>query len=172
MAGATASGQHDMDPEGELVVVKKVSGGISILALIVLTLVAGGAGGGFGMLATRLLLGSLVTAEASRNASQKSDKMNMFILPLPPITTNLAGTSRIWMRLEASIVSKADLGEETAAISSQISEDVIAYIRSITPEQLDGPSGFEHLREDLNDRVRTRTNGKVSGIIIQALIIE
>lgn len=169
---AVTGGMPDTASTDEQEPVRNSSGGISILALIVLTLFAGGLGGGFGVLATSALLEGMVTDKVLRDASPKNDKLNMFVLPLPPITTNLAGASRVWMRLEASIVAPADLGEETTAIIGQVSEDIIAYIRSLSPDQLDGPSGFEHLREDLNDRVRTRTNGKVSGIIIQALIIE
>ena len=34
------------------------------------------------------------------------------------------------------------------------------------------PSGFQHLREDLNDRVRVRSGGKVRDLVIQSMIIE
>jgi flagellar FliL protein len=39
-------------------------------------------------------------------------------------------------------------------------------------DQIEGPSGFQHLREDLNDRVRVRSEGKVLELIIQSLILE
>ena len=38
--------------------------------------------------------------------------------------------------------------------------------------QIQGASGFQHLREDLNDRVRVRSGGKVRDLVIQSLIIE
>jgi flagellar FliL protein len=42
----------------------------------------------------------------------------------------------------------------------------------VTLRQLEGASGYQHLREDLNDRVRMRSSGNVRDLIIQTLVIE
>jgi flagellar FliL protein len=38
--------------------------------------------------------------------------------------------------------------------------------------QIEGASGFQNLREDLNDLVRIRSAGKVRELVIQTLIVE
>ena len=55
---------------------------------------------------------------------------------------------------------------------AQIAEDIIAFLRTVTLVQIQGASGFQHLREDLNDRVRVRSGGKVRDLVIQSMIIE
>ena len=55
---------------------------------------------------------------------------------------------------------------------AQIAEDIIAFLRTVTLVQIQGASGFQHLREDLNDRVRVRSGGKIRDLVIQSMIIE
>jgi flagellar FliL protein len=173
-----AAGAQPARKETTEEVASKSSGGISILALIILTLLASGAGSGFGLLISTQTQHKMSEKAAAKkvnvNKTQDSNisKLQMFSLPLPPITTNLAGTSRIWVRLECTLISPAVMANDTTTLTGQISEDIIAYLRTVTPEQLNGPGGFQHLREDLNDRVHIRTNSKDTNIIIQALIIE
>jgi flagellar FliL protein len=57
-------------------------------------------------------------------------------------------------------------------LAAQITEDIVAFLRTVPLTQIQGASGFQHLREDLNDRVRVRSGGKVRDLVIQALIIE
>ena len=91
---------------------------------------------------------------------------------LPPITTNLAQPSTTWIRIESSIVINADMGPDGNVIAAKMAGDIIGYLRTVSIEQIEGPSGFQHLREDLNDRVRIRSEGKVLELIIQSLILE
>jgi flagellar FliL protein len=61
---------------------------------------------------------------------------------------------------------------EDNSLAGQIGEDILAFLRTLSLAQIQGASGFQHLREDLGDRVRTRSRGKVRDLIIQALIVE
>lgn len=169
-----AAGGQSSKKEASEEVVGKSSGGISVLAFIILTLLASGAGGGFGMFVSSQRQETLPEPETKTDEAPAPNisKLQMFSLPLPPITTNLAGASRVWVRIECTLISSVPMATETTSLTGQISEDIIAYLRTVTPEQLNGPGGFQHLREDLNDRLRTRTNSKDTSIIIQALIIE
>ena len=45
-------------------------------------------------------------------------------------------------------------------------------MRTVPLAQLEGPSGFLHLREDLNDRARIRSGGKVRELVVHALVLE
>jgi flagellar FliL protein len=96
----------------------------------------------------------------------------MGLKPLAPIVTNLASPERTWVRLEASLVMEGDQSPEAKMLATQITEDIVAFLRTVPLTQVQGPSGFQHLREDLKDRVRVRSSGKAHDLVIQALIIE
>ncbi len=57
-------------------------------------------------------------------------------------------------------------------LAATITEDIVAYLRTVSLAQIEGASGFQHLREDLNDRARVRSGGKVRELIIHTLIVE
>ena len=92
--------------------------------------------------------------------------------PLPPIVTNLASPERTWIRLEASLVVDGDQTAEANVLVAQIAEDIVAFLRTVALVQIQGASGFQHLREDLNDRVPVRSGGKVRDLVIQSMIVE
>ena len=61
---------------------------------------------------------------------------------------------------------------DAGTLSAQIAEDIVAFLRTVSLTQIEGASGFQHLREDLNDRVRVRSGGKVRDLVVQSMIIE
>ena len=67
---------------------------------------------------------------------------------------------------------KEESGKESEAMIAEVTEDIVAFLRTVPLEQLEGPSGFQHLREDLNDRARVRSEGRVNELIVQGLVIE
>jgi flagellar FliL protein len=91
---------------------------------------------------------------------------------LPAIVTNLAAPDRTWLRLEASIIVEAAEAKQADLLAAQIGEDVVAFLRTVTLPQIQGASGFQHLREDLAERVRVRSGGRVRELLIQTLIFE
>jgi flagellar FliL protein len=90
---------------------------------------------------------------------------------LAPIVTNLASPANTWIRLEASIVIDGE-GGDAKALAATITEDTVAYLRTLSLPLIEGSSGLLHLREDLNDRARIRSSGKVRDLIIHTLIVE
>lgn len=152
---------------------RKASGGISILAVIIFSLLAAGSGVGFGFLVPGLIKDK---PAAQTNDAAADDKHGVSIatrlMPLAPLTTNLAEPKSTWVRIEASIVGTENLGPDADIMTRKMSEDIIGYFRTVSLDQIEGPSGFQHLREDLNDRVRVRSEGKVSELIITSLIVE
>jgi flagellar protein FliL len=93
------------------------------------------------------------------------------IKPLAPIVTNLGGSRPVWLRLEAALILAME-NAETKFLVAELGEDLVAYLRTIELRHIQGPSGFQHLRDDLDDRARIRTKGKSLGIIIQSLVVE
>lgn len=96
------------------------------------------------------------------------------IRELVPITTNLAGEPAVWVRLETSVLltAAAEPSADDEVMLRNISEDLVAYLRTLSLAQIQGPSGFQNLREDLDERVRIRSEGAAQELIIQAMIIE
>ena len=90
---------------------------------------------------------------------------------LAPIVTNLASPEKAWIRLEASVVVEGE-GVDVKALSATITEDTVAYLRTLSLPLIEGASGYLHLREDLNERVRVRTAGKIRELIVHTLIVE
>ncbi|MGB3387257.1 MAG: flagellar basal body-associated FliL family protein [Pseudaminobacter sp.] len=88
---------------------------------------------------------------------------------LPPITTNLAAPTTTWVRLEASIV--LDEPQE-ATLADEIHQDLLAYLRTVRLHQVEGASGFQHLKADLTERARIRSEGHVKQVLIRTLIFE
>lgn len=119
-------------------------------------------------------------AENGNGAVKKEDAKfveGSRIRDLAPITTNLAGTPAAWIRLEASVLLSPEAAEdpqpaEEEVLLRAINEDVVAYLRTIQLTALQGPGGFQSLREDLDERVRLRSEGKAQELMIQAMILE
>jgi|SRR5581483_6873344 len=170
---ATSAEPEAMEPKAPSVPQRAFSPLSLVVEMAFLTCFAIGAGGLFGM----LVLGgersaSSAPAPVEATHAKKPRQVEAATLrSLPAIVTNLAGPQRTWIRLEASIVM-GDPSADANAIAASIAEDVVAYLRTVPLAQIEGPSGFLHLREDLNDRARVRSAGKARELVIQSLVIE
>jgi len=93
------------------------------------------------------------------------------LTPLPAIVTNLREPEDAWVKMEISLVLQPphDVKPEDLA---EISSDFVALLRQMTLIQIKGPTGLMHLREDLLERARIRSNGKISALLISHLVIE
>jgi flagellar protein FliL len=141
------------------------------IAVAIVTLLAVLTGGYFGM----QIPGIMGHDEAQKEKSQQaktSEASKLTLRMLQPITTNLANPPSTWIRLEAAALIKEDLGVEGEVVLGKLTEDIVAFMRTVPLERIEGPSGFQNLREDLNDRVRVRSRGKVTELLIQAFVVE
>ena len=48
------------------------------------------------------------------------------------------------------------------AVAAEIAGDELAYLHTATLSQIEGPVGFQNVRQDLNERAVIRSGGKVS----------
>lgn len=147
-----------------------------VVAMLILTAVGGAAGGLLGLelsakIGKPVSDGGKAQAGADENASQRSYD-GARLKSLAPVVTNLASPGRAWIRLESTLVLEAGQSGGEDVLAGQISEDLVAFLRTVSLAQIEGPSGFQHLREDLNDRVRIRGGGKIRELLIETLIIE
>lgn len=91
------------------------------------------------------------------------------LVPLEPVTTNLAAPRDIWVRMELAIVFTAPPPPQMVRA---IHEDILAYMRTVTLQQVQGASGFRHLKTDLEERARIRSDGLATQLMIRTLLFE
>ena len=108
-------------------------------------------------------------AATRKDGKEKAEGDEPSVLPIEAITTNLAAPSDIWVRMELSLVFD---GNPDAAVAEQIHQDFLAFMRTVKLPQVEGASGFQHLKEDLEERARIRSNGRVKKILIKTLLFE
>ncbi len=91
------------------------------------------------------------------------------IVQLDPVTTNLAYPSDTWVRMEVALVFN---GPVDVKLATDIHQDIMAYMRTVNLQQIEGPRGFNYLKDDLQERVDLRSEGRVSKIIFRTFVIE
>jgi flagellar protein FliL len=97
---------------------------------------------------------------------------NSAMLDLPPIVTNLGSPPDAWVRLEASLLFDAKAAPHPEAMGAQITNDILAFLRTTSLSQMQGVVGLENLRQDLNERVAIRSGGSVKELVIRTLVIQ
>jgi flagellar FliL protein len=91
------------------------------------------------------------------------------IVQLEPITSNLAYPSENWVRLEVALLFD---GPPDVKMAEDIHQDIMAYIRTVSLQQIEGPRGFQYLRDDIQERVDLRSKGRVSKVMFRTFVIE
>lgn len=91
------------------------------------------------------------------------------VVDLPAIVVNLAPPSKVWARVELSAVFSETPDVE---MRRQLHQDILAFMETVTPAQLAGASGLRHLREDIVDIARVRSEGKARTVLFRTMIFE
>jgi len=138
-------------------------------ALTVLAVIGGG------------LVGKLTAARLRDAATEVAQAPAAAALPYPntaavreltPIVTNLASPAGSRIRLQVALVYAKDSLDDPAAMAAQITDDIVAFVKTLSLPTLQGASGLQALREDLNERAVTRSQGRVREVVIEALVVE
>ncbi|MCR5855859.1 flagellar basal body-associated FliL family protein [Mesorhizobium sp. J428] len=156
---------------------------VQLAVLLVLTLVAAGAG----YFSGGMLKGetapeeSAAAAEAGHGAKKEGDHgasapedpaaadLKRGIYNLPAITTNLAAPTDTWIRVELAGVFE---GEADPTVADAVHQDILAYLRTVKLHQVEGASGFLHLKDDMDERARIRSEGKMTSVLIRTIVFE
>lgn len=91
------------------------------------------------------------------------------VVPLAPINVNLAAPSDIWIRLELALEFA---GKPEPGVADSVHQDLLAFARTLKLYQIEGPRGIVHLKADLDERARLRSDGKVSRVLIRTMLFE
>ncbi len=94
------------------------------------------------------------------------------IVDLPPIVTNISTPTDTWVRLEASIVFDPKEVPHPEVIAAEIATDELAYLRTVSVTDLQGPIGLENIRQDLRDRALVRSGGKIDELLLKTLVLQ
>ena len=57
-------------------------------------------------------------------------------------------------------------------MAENIHQDLLAFRRTVKMHQVEGDSGYQHLRADLQERAAIRSGGKVKEVLVRALLFE
>jgi flagellar FliL protein len=146
---------------------------LQVALLAGLTVAAIGIGWGAGIYLSRQQnpapeAGTAENARATETSLSEAQGA-MGVVYLDPITTNMGGASDTWIRIELALVFN---GEVDLPLAQIVQQDVLAYLRTVKIHQVEGASGFQHLRTDLAERATLRSDGKVTDILIRTLLFE
>jgi flagellar protein FliL len=153
----------------------KKKGGLLVAACVV-TLLAAAGGVGVGLMLTSTV--EQAVAEKAKNEPEDKPVVpvrysgEMVLQELKPVLTNLSAPSSTWVRLEASIIFKNGDIPNPQIAASEIRDDIMSYLRTLSLSDLEGPSALLHLRDDLGDRAALRTNGRVAELVIESFVVQ
>jgi flagellar FliL protein len=107
--------------------------------------------------------------KAASKPEEKPSKEGPVLVDLAPITTNLAAPADVWVRMDASIVFDAPQPPE---MKEAIHQDILAFLRTTKMHQVEGASGYQHLKADLQERAAIRSGGHAKDFLIRTLLFE
>jgi flagellar protein FliL len=153
--------------------------GPSIIVQLLLLVMLTGAAVGTGWLTGTLMddeapvegKGQQVSPDHNYDDEPGSDDAaeGLHIFRLEGITTSLADPTDVWARMELALVFD-DVPDPVLA--EQIHQDFLAYLRTVKSRQIEGASGFQHFKTDLEERARIRSDGRVKQVLIRTLLFE
>jgi flagellar FliL protein len=109
-------------------------------------------------------------AKEGEHGAQDAPAGDPLILSLAPITTNLAAPSDTWLRLELAV--QLEKPAEDPTLADTIQQDLLAFMRTVKLHQIEGASGFQHLKADLTERAAVRSGGNVKAVLIRTMLFE
>lgn len=161
---------------------KKGDGPGTIASVAVCLLVGATAGAGFGFVMLPKPIGGVAALEAGgphANANEKSNRTepsgrfpnDAVEIVIPPIITTIGADQKANVRLDLSMIAIHGTAQETP-LKSEVREDIIAFLRGLTLDDLEGARGFLNLRAQLDERARVRGRGVILGLLVGGLIIQ
>jgi flagellar FliL protein len=165
---------------GEAAPAKKKSGLVVMIVAVLAVTVVGGAGGWIvGKMLAPAIEPPKVEKKAEEAKPEGGDKKDEGlpklateengVVQLEPITTNLAFPTDRWVRLEVALLFK---DKPDAKLAEAIHQDIAVYLRTVSLQQIEGPRGFQYLKEDLEERADMISEGKVEHIMFRTFLIQ
>jgi flagellar protein FliL len=152
----------------------KAKSGIGGFIGVIVVLTGVAAAGGYSLVNHAMHVAtdkSKIETETAKKTIAAEYTGTMQTVMLSPVITNMA-TPDSWVRMEASLVYDGADGKLPPNLPAEITEDILALMRTLTLGHVSGPSGFLHLKGDIVERAYQRSEGRVSDVLIQSLVFE
>lgn len=156
--------------------VRKKSGLVVTIAAIAAVTIVGAAGGWVvgAMLAPQLEAAKKAEEKPAEGGGKEEGLERIAteangVIQLEPITTNLAFPTDRWVRLEVALLFKE---KPDVKLAETIHQDIAVYLRTVSLQQIEGPRGFQYLKEDLEERADLISEGKVSRLMFRTFLIQ
>lgn len=112
-------------------------------------------------------------ADAHGEAPAEGEEVPLYsdptIVDLVPVTTNLASPVDTWVRAEMAVHF---IRPPQPGVADAIHQDLLGYLRTVKLHQIEGPSGFQHLKADLLERANMISKGEVKEVLVRTLLFE
>lgn len=108
-------------------------------------------------------------AAAESEHGDPGRRAGVTLVELAPITTNLAAPATVWVRMDASLLFDEPQPPE---MTEAIHQDLLALLRTLKMHQIEGASGYQHLKADLQERAAIRSGGHAKEVLIRTLLFE
>jgi flagellar protein FliL len=143
----------------------------AIIGAVIGTLAAGGGGFAFGFLGIVKSPAPAPAHEAPAAPSKTPPPKPAEVRPLTTIIANLRDPPDLHVRLEVVVVMEpATL--EAAAIAAKVGDDIVAYLRTVSLSEIEGPTGYQYFRDDLRKRAVQIGGGKVKELLLQSFVVQ
>ncbi|GAB5375470.1 MAG: flagellar basal body-associated FliL family protein [Acuticoccus sp.] len=174
--------EDDEQQAGEAAATPKPAAGTGkggMMGLIVALAVSTALGAGGGAVLAMNQVDAIANVERKK-ANEVPDKVDdalawraeTSVIDLEPVIANLAAPQDMWIRLEMAVVFDEKKVSDVARLEAEITGDVLEFVRTVEASELRGASGLNHLRDDLNERIRFKTAGAVEELIIEAMVLQ
>lgn len=162
MAASTPTGEDGAPPSGSMLA--------RIVGLVLATVLAAGAGLGLAWLVESGRLG-VGKRPATAEAERKAPSVGGALKQVPSILVTLEGASRPWLRLDLVLVTERE-GMVSDPAAAELGHDVLALLRTLSADRLQGPSGLHVLVEDLEHIARQRIGAGVRRVLLRSMVLE
>jgi hypothetical protein len=118
--------------------------------------------------------GNAETSEAteSADATENVPQGPFEVVQLPPIITNIEDPAKVWVRLEGNLLFDPKGKVSSAVLTAKLAQHVLAYLKTLRLTDLQGAGAIHALSQDLDEIVKTLSDGQVQGVLISGLVLE
>lgn len=139
------------------------------ISLLLVTIVAAGAGMGVVWLVKPMAASS--ASSETRAAGAAGAKRTTQLLELPSIIGQVGAERKSWVRADLSVVVPSD-PPLTSGDAALLADDYLAYMQTLSLEDLSTRIGLRVLKEDLEERARIRLRAKSAQVVFRSMVIE
>lgn len=143
-----------------------------IVTLGALTVLAAVGGGLVGKMIVAKLHAVPAAPASTESAKPSPYAGDMVVQEIPPLVVNLVDPPETRVRLQVAIVFSKKAVEMPSVLVARINDDFVGFMKTLSIGQLQGASGLQALREDLNERAATRSDGKIREVVIETLVVQ